>query len=249
MRFKVKNIIFNLINKFLDKFFGMNICRSASSFDLIRSKLINNYGITVAIDGGANSGQWALNFQKKNKNILLHSFEPINELFNRLEQLADGNSDWYVHNFALGSIQEKSKIYLASNDFMSSSILKPAEHLSAFPKIKFGDSQEISIRRLDSFSFGENNSLILLKLDVQGFEFEALKGAERILNRIAVIEIETSFWPMYEGEKSHSEILIWLENLGFNVYFIGQPLIDESGRIGYLDCLLVNSNLPLASKT
>jgi hypothetical protein len=38
-----------------------------------------------------------------------------------------------------------------------------------------------------------------LKLDVQGFELEALRGAERSLPPIADVQAELSMVPLYEG--------------------------------------------------
>jgi len=100
----------------------------------------------------------------------------------------------------------------------------------------------IQVVRLDESRIKDELGPLLLKLDVQGFEHEALKGASALLDKVALIEIETSFREMYAGELKHTELITYLESQGFTIYTIAPPAIDELGRIGYLDCLLLNTS-------
>jgi hypothetical protein len=57
----------------------------------------------------------------------------------------------------------------------------------------------------------------LLKLDVQGFELEAFKGAMETLSSVEVLVIETSLLQYNEGSPLLGEVLIALDCLGFQV--------------------------------
>lgn len=229
------------LNPLIGKIFGFRIVRNYPKLEEVRNRLIKDLGVKTAFDGGANQGQWASRLRKNNSEISIISFEPVKEAFDKLVQISTEDPNWIAHNFALGRETGTSKINLASNDFMSSSILTPTDHLSSFPTVKFSDYEEIAVVRLDSMFDAIESNCSLLKLDVQGFEFEALNGAGNLLDSIALIELETAFRPMYEGEMNHSRILRWLEEKNFSVYSISQPSVDKSGRVGYVDCLLVNS--------
>lgn len=229
------------LNPLMGQLFGFRIVRSYPKLEEVRNSLIKDLCVKTAFDGGANQGQWANRLRKNNSEIKIISFEPVTEAFNRLVQNAESDSNWITHNLALGQEEGVVKINLANNDFMSSSIRTPSNHLSSFPTVEFSNFEEIKVMRLDSIIDNAESNRSLLKLDVQGFEFEALNGAGSLLDNIALIELETSFRPMYKGEKIHSQILCWLEERNFEVYSVSQPSVDKAGRVGYIDCLLVNT--------
>ncbi len=229
------------LNTFFGKLFGFRIIRSYPKLEEVRNHLIKKLDIKTAFDGGANQGQWAFRLRKNNPEINIISFEPVKQAFNKLVENSKNDPNWVAHNVALGKEAGTAKINLANNDFMSSSILAPSNHLSSFPNVEFSYYEEINVVRLDSLSEKFDFNCSLLKLDVQGFEFEALNGASDLLDKIALIELETAFRPMYTGEKNHSQILRWLEDRNFEVYSVSQPSVDKDGRVGYMDCLLVNS--------
>lgn len=229
------------LNTFFGKLFGFRIIRSYPKLEEVRNHLIKKLDIKTAFDGGANQGQWAFRLRKNNPEINIISFEPVKQAFNKLVENSKNDPNWVAHNVALGKEAGTAKINLANNDFMSSSILAPSNHLSSFPNVEFSDYEEINVVRLDSLSEKFDFNCSLLKLDVQGFEFEVLNGASNLLDKVALIELETAFRPMYTGEKNHSQILRWLEDRNFEVYSVSQPSVDKDGRVGYMDCLLVNS--------
>lgn len=229
------------LNPVIAKLFGLKIIRNYPKLDEVRNNLIKSLDIKTAFDGGANQGQWALRLRKGNPEIKIVSFEPVKKAFDKLVLNSQDDANWLVYNLAVGREEGTAKINLANNDFMSSSILAPANHLSSFPTVEFSDYEEINVVRLDSLSEKFDFNCSLLKLDVQGFEFEALNGASKLLDKVALIELETAFRPMYAGEKNHSQILRWLEDRNFEVYSVSQPSVDKDGRVGYMDCLLVNS--------
>jgi hypothetical protein len=80
-------------------------------------------------------------------------------------------------------------------------------------------------------------------LDVQGSEMDVILGSLTILEKVSVIEIESSFTPLYDGETSHHELVSKIKSLGFTPWFISTPSSDSSGRQFALDTILVSDDL------
>ena len=65
-----------------------------------------------------------------------------------------------------------------------------------------------------------NETIDLLKLDLQGGEYNALKGAINLLNdkRIKCIICEVMFQKCYKNQRNASELLLFLEKNGFKIF-------------------------------
>jgi FkbM family methyltransferase len=55
-----------------------------------------------------------------------------------------------------------------------------------------------------------------VKLDIQGFELAVLRGAERVLSTVAMLQTEAEFVPLYKGQPLFSDIEIFLRDRGFS---------------------------------
>jgi hypothetical protein len=127
---------------------------------------------------------------------------------------------------------------------MSSSFFDSTIHSQIRPEITFDSQQEVAVVSLDSFGHRlQEFKSIFLKLDVQGFELSVILGAVKILPKISIIELESSFTPLYEGETAHHELIVKIKELGFTVWCISTPSSEKSGRQFALDTLLIRSGL------
>jgi hypothetical protein len=74
---------------------------------------------------------------------------------------------------------------------------------------------------VDSYGSMAGNGVVPLpefvKIDVQGFESEVLKGFESCSDSIIAIEIEARFRPLYEGEWLVHNILNWMTERGLHL--------------------------------
>jgi hypothetical protein len=57
--------------------------------------------------------------------------------------------------------------------------------------------------------------LDFLKMDIQGGELAALKGGTARLARCAMVQLEVSFVPLYEGQPTFGDIDVWMRGQGF----------------------------------
>jgi len=166
------------------------------------------------IDVGSNKGQFGLLTRKFFPDIKIHSFEPqIEELNIQKKNLGSNNINYY--NFALGSEEKISNLYITERKD-SSSLLKPIETNSK--KYLAKEIRKISVKRLDKLP-GLNNieRPSILKLDVQGFELEVLKGSNEILNFIDYIITEVSFVEIYENQVMENKLVDFIQSKSFKL--------------------------------
>lgn len=94
---------------------------------------------------------------------------------------------------------------------------------SSFLPSEFGTRAEttVAVRPLDSFLGHElDGPPDLIKLDVQGYEIEALKGAEECLRSAELILVEVSYRRVYERGPLAHEVIAHLGSRGFRIYDI-----------------------------
>ena len=70
----------------------------------------------------------------------------------------------------------------------------------------------------------------LLKIDVQGYELEALVGGEEILGKFSYIYVECSFIELYEGQALVHEVIQYLSKHQFYLNGVYNLSYDNVGR-------------------
>ena len=171
-----------------------------------------NMDIKGVVHVGAHYGEEVLDYvQNGIQNIIV--FEPLSNNFDILNtKLADVNANIQGYQVALGNDEKNVTMYLSSNHSLSSSILKPKEHLEHHPDVFFEGTEEVEMKRLDSFDIGESN---FINMDVQGYELEVLKGGTETLKKIDYVYCEVNRGEMYENNAMVEDIDEFLGTYGF----------------------------------
>ena len=185
----------------------------------IRQRFLAHYGVDLVIDVGANGGQYGRWLRATGYGGRILSFEPVTTARVRLEECARDDALWTVSAKALGSEGGMATINVAGNAAKSSSLLPMlAAHSSAAPEADYVGTEEVEICRLDHLETLVGPARrIHLKLDVQGFEGEVLDGAQGLGSRIAGVEMELSFVPLYDGGLTYLEAFERMADSGYTL--------------------------------
>lgn len=190
--------------------------RSVAAFRLTSGIAASGVRPRTVIDVGANIGQFSAAALARWPSANLIVFEPLPEAAAKLRALLPSDRV-VVHEKAAGSTDGKV-LFHRHRYSLSSSVLKSSpEACSRYPWAEEVDEAPVSLRRLDS-TVGDPSGLprpALLKLDVQGFELEALEGAEGVLPYLDAIVVEHSFERFYEGQPSFEAVHGWLRDRGW----------------------------------
>lgn len=193
-------------------------------------------------DVGANIGQFAKQTRKTHPNSQIHSFEPIPEAYQKLSEWATSQNDMVIaNNFGLSSECQEMSMYKHDSHLPSSSVLKNTKiGEKIYPQTKSTQIIEAKFITLDSYA-AENNLLskadCLLKIDVQGFELQVLKGAEETLNNCKIIIVEYMIESLYENQASFMSICEFLISRGFVYKGNLDQSYNENGEVVFVDLL------------
>lgn len=173
----------------------------------------------IIFDGGANIGFVTYQFHKRFKNASIYSFEPNPSVFSKLKKSTESNKNVYVINKGIGN-EDLILNFYKNNNTGTSSFLEPNDFHKAHLARKY---EKIEIPTISINQFCQQNSIDkidILKLDIEGFELNALKGCKEMLleNKIDFIYTEVNLIPTYEGQCLIEEVIAFLRKLNYIPY-------------------------------
>ena len=86
--------------------------------------------------------------------------------------------------------------------------------INLFRNTNVVSTESVKIKKLSSF-LSKLKKPIFLKIDVQGYELEVLKGAD--LNQIQYIYLEASYLKLYDSQPLIKDIIKYLSNRNFKL--------------------------------
>lgn len=144
----------------------------------------------VVFDVGANQGMWTEHVLTLYPNVEIHCFEPSPTTFSLLESQSFPDSV-KLNNIGLGSKRETAELYVFSRSSELSSLYPQSDH----------EIQGKETVQIDTLSFYCTSNLIshidYLKIDVEGYELEVLKGALPLLAQRAISFIQFEYGVTY----------------------------------------------------
>lgn len=182
--------------------------------------------IQLVLDVGANEGQFIKTSLTLLPGVPVYAFEPNPDAMQILK-----NCDWNgeavtLFPIALGS-QQETLILNVSKFSPATSLLQNSTQLtSEFPETSTEKTINVDVERLDNViqTLGTSVDNLLLKIDVQGFELEVLKGAVGAFKQILVIVCEVNLALLYEQQCTLDSILAFLQNHDYQLVDISNPV-------------------------
>ena len=200
-------------------------------------------GLRCVVDVGANVGEWSSAVLDLVSPTNLVAVEPGPAMFAQLQEKLGGRANVELHNVAIGETNGTTTLRLTRAS-TGASILPPREEMKELIGSGWTVEGKVQcpLRTLDSL-LASVSEISLMKIDVQGYEKEALAGGTRTLAKTKFLLIELNYMPQYEGGSWFGEIhqLLTREH-GFVLVDATKPL-RLNGRASMSDALYVNENL------
>jgi FkbM family methyltransferase len=165
-------------------------------------ELIREHDVTLFIDVGASTGQTGLALRAGGYRGRIVSFEPQTAAFRGLAATAEGDPDWECRRAAVGDVSSQTQLNLSANSWSSSLLPISDRHRAAAPESAYEAAESVDVVRLDDLrdDLVQAGDRVYLKLDVQGYEKQALAGATELLRDVVVVETEASLAELYGGQ-------------------------------------------------
>lgn len=234
LKIRFQKIFYTLQSIFLLKrLFQFHIFAS-----LEHSLVLKNLKFNTIVDIGANRGQFSLACRYFQPSTVLYSFEPLNRAADIFKKVFSGDVDTTLYRTAICPQAGVLTMHISRRDD-SSSVLPIGDNQSLFfPGTEEETTAEVHGAPLSTFlSSSKIVEPSLLKIDVQGFEYEVLLGSEDLLGSFSYIYCELSFIELYRGQKLIDYVCEWLFCRSFQMVGIYNISYDDYGQSIQADCL------------
>jgi FkbM family methyltransferase len=184
----------------------------------------------IVFDVGANVGELTLLFSRFVGAGQVHAFEASGRVFERLKTVsrASGCTNVFLNHLAVAEAEGTVRLHVYDERHLGWNTLavRPLENYGI--DVKPVAAEEVRATTIDLYCEREGiNKIDLLKIDVEGAEFQVLRGARRMLRekRIACVTFEFG-QTTFDMGNNPDEIEAYLTNLGYKLrnMVLGQPI-------------------------
>ncbi|WP_369377968.1 FkbM family methyltransferase [Streptomyces sp. cg36] len=212
-------------------------------------QLLRRYEIDLVLDVGAYGGAYGAMLRRCGYQGRIVSFEPLREPRAELRLRAAEDPCWSVLPYALGERTGPLTLNVAGDAGVSSSALAMLpRHRAAAPHTAYTGTRSVEAHRLDELwervtAPGER---VFLRVAVQGYEREVLRGAGAYADEIVGIQAGAALVPLYEGGAGFDEVLaVGRGELGLSLMSVRPGLVDpRDGRLLGCEVVLLREDTP-----
>lgn len=195
--------------------------------------------ITHVIDIGANVGQYAQRLRRGGFDGHIVSIEPNPAVHPALADAAADDPNWTLWPpVALGDAKGTLTLNRPAASDMASALPLTDVMAGYLDDANPVDQVDVPVKRLDALfdQLVPADARVAVKSDTQGYEAAVLSGADRVLSRITVLQIELSLIPVYSGAVEWRAMIDRLSGLGFEpILFIPGYFHKRTGRLIEMD--------------
>jgi FkbM family methyltransferase len=200
-----------------------------------------------AIDGGACMGNWTRRFLNVFPRASVLMIEPQERHAEALRQYAADNADRVKFAPALvGPPGVREVPFVVMEDRFGGTGSSVLPENSDIPR----HTVTMPVATLDEVIAAHSMTAPdFIKLDVQGYELEVLKGARKALGQAEFVLLEVSTWQYNQGAPLLAEVASWMDAAGFRVYDMFAFQRRTDGVLLQIDLLFVRKTSKLFADT
>ena len=209
-------------------------------------RLFETFDVDCVFDVGANVGQYGQMLRKYvGYEGRIISFEPNPVAFKKLQALVAKDDLWTCENFALGSEAGSLEFHAYDESLLGS--LHALKDSPFTPKGDAGKTISVRVETIETYfpiaaeQWGFQRPF--LKMDTQGHDLEAAKGAGSRIREFSGLQSEISFQNLYEDSPDYRAAIAFYEASGFSLSQL-VPIHDiHFPSLVEMDVLMVRSDL------
>jgi FkbM family methyltransferase len=220
---------------------GFDLIRyNASRFEDIRfGAMLAAHKVNLVFDVGANAGQFGKQLRQTGYQGRIVSFEPTSAAWERLTDASVNDPMWEIApRCAIGSEDGEIEIHIAGNSYSSSALNMLDSLLTVAPQCGYIGTEPARLCRLDTIGseYLRPDSVLLIKIDTQGFEGPVLQGAPELIRTAVGLQLELSLVPLYENQLLLNSLMVKVQNAGFEMWDCSPGFVDHrTGRVLQVD--------------
>lgn len=199
--------------------------------------------VDVICDIGAHHGELAFTLSALYPSAVIYSFEPYSKSFDSLKKNVESNPKIQPVNAAISSANGTTELYINVQD-STNALSATGEMGKKYQSWKTETVAKETVQTTTLDSWGAQNKIPeihLLKLDVQGFELHALRGAVQYLqSSVRLIYTEVEFVKIYSENCLYFELEQFLREYGFELFQLYNLTSGEDGRLVTGDAIFIH---------
>jgi len=199
----------------------------------------------VIIDGGAHRGGSVEAFSRFAPQAEFHCFEPDPMLVKELTATFAGKPNVHVVKAALGESKGKATFNINVSR-PTNSLLPSGEALQSDLQslCQLVEQVEVDVLTIDDYCEAESLGRVdIIKLDLQGYDYKALLGAQKTLHDARVVLVEVLFVEIYKGCNLFPDVLCLMGERGYSLYTLCGLHYGNQDELLWADAIFVNSAL------
>jgi len=215
----MQRIVTRLLRILLRAYGYNNCCHPDKTGEGNFIRNLSTFNPKFCIDIGANIGNYS-ELLLKNTEAVIFAFEPLKQSFESLKKLEKKyQGRFFPFNLGLGESKQKRKFYYSLDHSEIASFcddINEIDYVGQYNK----SSSILQIDTLDNFFSKKSlefEHIDLIKIDVEGLEYEILQGSTKVLQRFSpkFIQIEFNLHQLFRNHTMRSFHLL-LDN--YNLY-------------------------------
>lgn len=211
--------------------------------------LLSALGITepVIVDVGAHRGETVDKYRARFPESVVYCFEPSPDSSEALKKKFYGDPHTTIITSAVADRPGQGIMHMNAIDQTNSLLPAATSSRRYLPQRAFTKATiQADVTSIDEFMRNHSLKKIdILKMDIQGAELMALKGAAETLRekQMPLIYTEIMFIPHYESQPLLHEIWNFLSQFGYTLFDLYSLRKATNGQLRYGDALFVNQDV------
>ncbi|MEN0051000.1 MAG: FkbM family methyltransferase [Bacteroidota bacterium] len=215
----------------------------------VQVQIMEQLGISASyiFDIGANKGEITDNYRQLFPSSTVYCFEPFPSCVKMLEQKFMEDEKVVIVPKAIADKEGTADFYV--NHFIDSNSLlpRPTEKRRYYHHTAgYKETIQVEITTIDQFvEENQIEKIDILKMDIQGGELNALKGANQLLEsgKISIIYAEVWFITHYENNPLFHDLCKFLEGYSYSLMNIYHLVNAKNGQLRFGNAIFIHDDV------